>query len=146
MHCSVAVMTGCTRSLQGQAQLCGWASHRHAVSLPALSTNMMTLRKGELGTPSSGREAASLTLNHFCASSSNVSTRQGRLDSFVLASLHSTCFPLLLAAREDLSIGQDTGFRHAYSVTSSRNQECHNVCINGYSFWASTAWACRRLR
>ena len=67
------------------------------MGLPALSTNMMTLRKGELGTPSSGREAASLTLNHFCASSSNVSTRQGRLDSFVLASLHSARLSLLPA-------------------------------------------------
>ena len=61
----------------------------HVVGLPALSTNIITLRKGELGTPLSGREAASLTLNHFCASSSKVSTRHGRLDSFVLASLHS---------------------------------------------------------
>lgn len=50
---------------------------------------MMTLRKGDWGTSASGREAAEL--NHFCASSSKVSTRHGRLDSLVRASLHHDC-------------------------------------------------------
>ena len=49
---------------------------------------MMTLRKGDLGDSEPGSESEELQLNHFCASSSNVSTRHGRLDSFVLASLH----------------------------------------------------------
>ena len=61
---------------------------------PALSTNMMTLRNGEGGTPSSGTSPAGLTLNHLAASSSKVSTRHGRLESFVLASLHRPCSAL----------------------------------------------------
>ena len=48
----------------------------------------MTLRKGDCGDSASGTEPAELQLNHFCASSSKVSTRHGRLDSLVLASLH----------------------------------------------------------
>ena len=60
-------------------------------SLPALSTNMMTLRNGDSSWVPCWAAACLEGLagpeNQAPANSSNWSTRQGRLDSFVLASL-----------------------------------------------------------
>ena len=71
---------------QGQMLYTGWVR-----CLPALSTNMMTLRNGDSSWVPCWAAAALEGLagpeNHAPANSSNWSTRQGRLDSFVLASL-----------------------------------------------------------
>ncbi len=57
--------------------------------MPALSTNMMTRRKGERGTALDSPSVSELLApNQLAARASNVSTLHGRRDNFVLASLH----------------------------------------------------------
>lgn len=90
--------------------------------MPALSTNMMTRRKGERGTALDSPSVSELLApNQLAARASNVSTLHGRRDNFVLASLHRsphgvTCCTSLALQDQELQRPQKTS-RHRSTGT-----------------------------